>query len=101
MPNDALSVARSGMQSSVVRFRNSAHNLSNSLTPEFHNHRTEQVSRLGGGVDAYTRVDKRASQVEVAQEFVQQSLAKVQYAASGRVIGTDLALKGALLDAFA
>ncbi len=101
MPNDTLSIGQSGMHSAVVRLRDSAHNVANVVTPEFRNHRTEQVSRSGGGSDAYTRVDKDPAEVDITHEFVQQSLAKVQYAASARVIGTDLQLKGSLLDAFA
>lgn len=101
MSNDALSIARSGMQSATVRLRNSAHNIANSQTPEFRNHRTQQTSRRDGGSEAYTRVDKEPAEVNVADEFVQQALAKVQFAASARVIETDLDLKGSLLDAFA
>ena len=99
--NDALSIARSGMQSAQVRLRNSAHNVANVLTPDFKNHRTVQVSQEGGGSRASTIIDREPREVSLASEFVEQSLASFQYKASVRVLQTNLDLKGSLLDAFA
>ncbi len=39
--SDALFSARSGLQASSVRLRNSAHNVANIATPNLKNHRTE------------------------------------------------------------
>ncbi len=89
------------MQSAEVRLRNAAHNVANSLTDGFRNHRTERVTRAGGGSDASTRVDPQPRPVSIASEIVDQSLASLQYKASARVVNVDLDLKGSLLDAFA
>lgn len=99
--NDALSIARSGVQSAEVRLRNSAHNIANVATPDFKNRRTVQVSQEGGGSRASTLVDSAPGEVSLAHEFVEQSLASFQYKASVRVVQTNLDLKGSLLDAFA
>jgi flagellar hook protein FlgE len=99
--NDALSISRSGMQSAVVRLRNSAHNVANLSTPDFKNHRTLQESQEGGGSRATTLIDLEPREVSLANEFVEQSLASIQYKASVRVVKTELDLKGSLLDAFA
>lgn len=99
--NDSLSIARSGMQSAEVRLRNSAHNIANSSTRDFKNHRTLQLARRGGGSDASTQVDAQSREVSLANESIEQSLAAFQFKASARVVKTDLDLKGSLLDAFA
>lgn len=89
------------MQSAVVRLRNSAHNVANLSTPDFKNHRTLQESQEGGGSRATTLIDPEPREVSLANEFVEQSLASIQYKASVRVVKTELDLKGSLLDAFA
>lgn len=99
--NDTLSIASSGLQSAQVRMRNSAHNVANLVTDDFKNHRTVQSSVAGGGSQASTRIDSTAREVSLVHEFAEQSRAKVQFQASTRVIATDLAMKGSLLDAFA
>ena len=89
------------MQSAVVRLRNSAHNVANLSTPDFKNHRTLQESQEGGGSRATILIDPEPREVSLANEFVEQSLASIQYKASVRVVKTELDLKGSLLDAFA
>lgn len=89
------------MQSAVVRLRNSAHSVANLSTPDFKNHRTLQESQEGGGSRATTLIDPEPREVSLANEFVEQSLASIQYKASVRVVKTELDLKGSLLDAFA
>ncbi|MFP8871710.1 MAG: hypothetical protein VCB43_09950, partial [Myxococcota bacterium] len=61
--SDVLSIARSGLQASSVRLRNSAHNVANIAMPIFKNHRTENFSLSGGGSAASTRIDDKASDV--------------------------------------
>lgn len=99
--NDTLSIARSGMQSSQVRLRNSAHNVANMVTEDFRNHRTVQVSQAGGGSKASTQIDTQPREVSLTSEIVEQSRASLQFKASIRVLETDLDMKGSLLDAFA
>ncbi len=99
--SDVLSIAQSGMQSSAVRLRNSAHNVANIATSEFKNHRTEQVSLSGGGSSASTRVDTQAKEVSFEREAVEQIRAAVQYKASARIVSADEEMRGTLLDAFA
>ncbi len=99
--DDALTIARSGLQTAQVRMRNSAHNVANLVTDDFHNHRTVQASRAGGGSTATTRVDTSPREVSLVHEIVEQSRAKIQFKASARVIATDLDMKGTLLDALA
>lgn len=99
--SDVLSIARSGMQSSSVRMRNSAHNVANFATPEFKNHRTEQVSLSSGGSSASTSVDARPQEVSLAREAVEQIRATVQYKASARIMTADEEMRGSLFDAFA
>ena len=99
--NDVLSIAQSGMQSAGVRLRNSAHNVANLATPDFKNHRTDQVSLSGGGSRATTSVDREPQDVSIAHEAVEQIRAKVQFKASARVVGIQEDMRGSLLDAFA
>ncbi len=100
MSLDPLSVGISGSNAAAVRLGNSAHNLANMLTQDFHSRRTHQVERSGGGVDALTGVDPEPG-VNVAREFVDQAASKFQSEASVRVINADLQLKGTILDILA
>ena len=54
--DDVLTIASSGLHSAQVRMRNSAHNVANLATQDFHNHRTLQTQRAGGGSVATTRM---------------------------------------------
>ncbi|MDP6980779.1 MAG: flagellar basal body rod protein [Myxococcota bacterium] len=99
--DDALTIARSGLHIAQVRMRNSAHNVANLVTDDFHNHRTVQTSRAGGGSSATTRIDTSPRPVSLAHEVVEQIRAKTQFKASARVIATNLDMKGTLLDTLA
>ena len=83
-----------------TRQRNSAHSVANLLSENFHNRRTTQVERNGGGTTASTAVDENPQPVSLANEIVQQKLASVQAEASARVIKTSLDLQRRVLDIF-
>ncbi len=99
--DDALTIASSGLRSAQVRMRNSAHNVANMVTEDFHNHRTVQSTRAGGGSVATTQVDANPREVSLIHEVVEQSRAKVQFQASARIISTAADMKGTLIDALA
>jgi len=99
--DDVLTIASSGLHSAQVRMRNSAHNVANLATQDFHNHRTLQTQRAGGGSVATTRIDERPGEVSLAREAVEQSRAKFQFQASARLFAVDREMKGTLLDALA
>jgi flagellar hook protein FlgE len=98
---DALSNALSGIDAASARIAVSAHNIANLTTESFHPQRVVQRTRDGGGVDFSVQTSPEPREVDLAREFVDQIGAKVQFQASLRVIGTDLSMKGSLLDLFA
>ncbi len=98
MMNDTLSIALSGVDAASTRLMNSAHNLANSQTPGFRNHRTDLASRRGGGVEASTRAESAPRPVNTAREAVEQASASYHFKASSRIIETELELRGTLLD---
>ncbi len=101
MAVDTVSIGLSGIAAGITRQRNSAHNVANSLTEDFHNHRTHQVDEQGGGTRAITSVDADPKPVSYAREVVEQKLAEVQTLSSARVLKTSLDLRGSLLDILA
>ena len=101
MALDTVSIGLSGIAAGITRQRNSAHNVANSLTENFHNHRTQQVDERGGGTRAFTSVDADPKPVSYAREVVEQKLAEVQTLSSARVLKTSLDLRGSLLDILA
>ncbi len=98
---DVVSIGISGMDAAQRRLSNSAHNVANSLTKDFRNHRTRQVEQAGGGTRALTLVDAEPRPVKLAAEFVEQKLAEVQSKASARTVRTALDLQGSLIDILA
>ncbi len=98
MAIDAVSIGLSGIHAAHTRVGNSAHNVANSVTNDFRNHRTRQSEVQGGGTRASTVVDPEPREVDFASEFVEQTLAKVQAKSSARVVKTAMGLTGALLD---
>jgi flagellar basal body rod protein FlgG len=101
MSVDAVSAGLSGLRAAEVRQRNSAHNVANMQTPGFRNHRTQQVERDGGGVEAKTQIDSEPRPVSLANEFVEQKLASLQSEASLRVIKAAFDTERSLLDILA
>ena len=101
MAVDTVSIGLSGIAAGITRQRNSAHNVANALTEDFHNHRTHQVDEQGGGTRAITSVDADSKPVSYAREIVEQKLAAVQAMSSARVLKTSLDLRGSLLDILA
>lgn len=101
MAVDSVSIGLSGIAAGITRQRNSAHNVANSLTEDFHNHRTHQVDEPGGGTRAMTTVDAEPKPVSYAREVVEQKLAEVQTLSSARVLTASLDLRGSLLDILA
>ncbi len=98
MSVDAVSAGLSGLRAAETRQRNSAHNVANLQTSDFRNHRTQQLERNGGGVEAMTQVDSEPRTVSLVDEFVEQKLASIQSEASARVISAALETKGSLID---
>jgi hypothetical protein len=101
MAVDTVSIGLSGIAAGITRQCNSAHNVANSLTDDFHNLRTHQVDQPGGGTRAVTTVDAEPRPVSYAREVIEQKLAEVQILSSARVLKTSLDLRGSLLDIFA
>ena len=98
----ALDIAVTGMASAEVRLAASAHNVANLVTENVRPLRTTQVSvEPGAGSVAFAQQTALPEPVDYAQEFVQQVLASLQYRASARVVATDAAMRGSLLDLFA
>lgn len=93
-----IGAALSGIAAAHTRVRNSAHNVANFTTEAFHNLRTRQLEQPGGGVRAETTRDAEPRPVNLAQEHVDQILARVQAHASQRVLETQLDLTGTLVD---
>jgi flagellar hook protein FlgE len=98
MAIDGIGAALSGIDAAHTRVRNSAHNVANLTTEEFHNLRTRQVEQPGGGVRAETVRDAEPRPVDLARERVDQILARVQAQASQRALETQLELTGSLVD---
>lgn len=98
---DGMGIALSGMQSAQTRVAVSAHNVANLLTTNFHPQRAVQTSVASGGSRATLTTAAAPGPVDLDREVVDQIVAKTQYAASARVLGVDLELKGSLLDILA
>lgn len=98
---DGMGIALSGMQSAQTRVAVSAHNVANLLTEGFHPQRAAQTSLASGGSRATVSTAPVAEPVDLDREVVDQIVAKTQYAASARVLGVELDLKGSLLDILA
>ena len=98
MAIDTAHIAVSGIHAAGVRLRNSAHNLANATTDEFHPLRTTQATEEGGGVRAETIRSEAPAEVSFASELVEQMRAEHQAMASLRVLATDARMRGALLD---
>ena len=98
----AMDIAVTGMASAEVRLAASAHNVANLVTERVHPLRTTQLSvgEQSGSV-ALSRQTALPELVDTAEELVQQVLASLQYRASARVVQTDAAMRGSLLDLFA
>jgi flagellar basal body rod protein FlgG len=101
MSIDAVSAGLSGLRAAEIRQRNSAHNVANLQTSGFRNHRTQQVERDDGGVEATTQIDPEPRPVNLVNEFIEQKLASIQSESSARVINTALENKRGLLDILA
>jgi flagellar basal body rod protein FlgG len=101
MSVDAVSAGLSGLRAAETRQRNSAHNVANLQTPDYRNHRTQQVEREGGGVEAKTQIDAEPRPVNLVNEFLEQKLASIQSETSARVINTALETERGLLDILA
>jgi flagellar basal body rod protein FlgB len=95
----AISNALSGIRSASRRQEVSAHNVANLLTDDFQPQRTLQREAREGGSTAEVQRSATPESVDVAEEFVQQSLAALQTRASLRVLGTSLELVDEILDA--
>jgi flagellar hook protein FlgE len=98
---DGMGIALSGMQSAQTRVAVSAHNVANLLTEGFHPQRAVQTSLASGGSRATVATAAAPEPVDLEREIVGQIVAKTQYAASARVLGVELDLKGSLLDVLA
>jgi hypothetical protein len=94
----AISNALSGIRSASRRQEVSAHDVANLLTDDFHPQRTLQRESREGGSSAEVQRSQTAGPVDLAEEFVQQSLAGLQTRASLRVLGTSLELVDEILD---
>ncbi len=108
----ALDAAVSGILASTTLINTSAHNVANISTEGFKKDEVHLSSRASGGVDA--RVEKSTepglalyssdgtlitgSNVNLAEEVVNQILAKTMLKASAQVIKTVDKMQGSLLD---
>jgi flagellar hook-associated protein FlgK len=95
---DALSSSLAGVRAGVRRLEVASHNVANLLTEDFGPRRTVQVSRAEGGADALVEPSGRSASVDLAQEFLQMDLGRLQSDASLRAIETQLDLLGSLID---
>ena len=98
MTLDAVSAGLSGIRAATTRVSNSAHNVSNLLTEDFHPLHTTQRTLPSGGSEAVTSRAESPAQVDVGKELVGQILAGLQFKASIRAVEAGLELKGSLLD---
>jgi hypothetical protein len=90
----ALSSALSGLQSSSRRMQASSHNVANLLSDDFRPVRTQQSETREGGSQARTERAADPAPVDIATEFVEHSLAALQFRASLRVLDDSLELLG-------
>ncbi len=100
MGADVFSTGLSSIESARVRISNSAHNVANLLTRGHHSVRTRQVSALDGGVRSITEGDRKASEVDLPREIIEQKLAALQAKGSVRVVKTALDMEESLIDIF-
>ena len=84
----ALSNAVSGLHSSQKRLAASSHNVANLLTDDFQPLRTVQSERRDGGSSAQVERAASPQPVNLAREFVSQTLASLQFRASLRTLDT-------------
>ena len=94
----ALFDALSGVRSSGRQLQASSHNVANLLTEDFHPVHTVQSELREGGSRVEAQRSANPEPVDLAGEFVDQSLAGLQLRASLRVIDTGLDLLGEISD---
>lgn len=89
------------MRSAQVHLAGSAHNVANLLTPSFQPLRSVQTSLASGGSVAVSQQEASPRPVDLADEFVTQMLASLQWNASLRAVEVGQEMQGQLVDLFA
>jgi flagellar hook-associated protein FlgK len=95
--NTLSSIARSGMAAAQLSLDSSAHNIANQATPAFRRQRVEQAALPDGGVEARVSQAEQPGQ-DLASDLVQQKVSLYAFKANARVLETQDALLGSLLD---
>ena len=106
---NTLAIALSGMQAAQTQLNVTAQNIANLQTPGYQEERTDFVELSGGGVS--TSVERiptsssgatgpEGSNVDLAQQMVNLSLARQAFRANAEVARVANSLTGTLLDMF-
>jgi flagellar hook protein FlgE len=95
--NSVSAIALSGLGAATLRLDVAAHNIANAQTPGFRPQAVRQSADPAGGVT--TAVGPAgAGGVDLAHEVVDQLVATYSFAANLRVVTTERAMMGTLLD---
>lgn len=93
-------IAMSGLQAAQTRLDSSANNVANAQTEGYRRQRVDQTAQEQGGVR--TEVSKEPEPgVDLAEEMVEQKMAVYAFKANAKMIQTDTATIGSLLDRLA
>jgi flagellar hook protein FlgE len=94
---NTLSTALSGMNAASLELATSAHNIANQQTPGFRRQTVARQATQGGGVSAEVVQADRAGE-SLAEDIGTQMSASYAFKANLKVLKTQAAVLGALLD---